>query len=82
MEGTLLVGGLVAAIVFVAAFAAEGRGRRVVRLILGADERRPVTEHLYDEVDRPAPTLDVVGELARDTAALHVVTPHTARHRA
>ncbi len=87
MEGTLVVAGVIAFIVFAAAFAAEGRGRRVVRLMLGLEERRPVTEHLYDELERPAATLDVVGELGRETASLPTVTMrHTpaqpARHRA
>ncbi|WP_296667002.1 hypothetical protein [Demequina sp.] len=65
MEGTLIVAGLLAVIVFVAAFAAEGRGQRLIRILLGAEQRRPVREHLFDELERPAPTLDVVGTLAR-----------------
>ncbi len=80
MEGTLVVAGIIALIVFAAAFAAEGRGRRVVRLMLGVEERRSVTEHLYDELDRPAATLDVVGELGRETASIPVIAPN-ARHR-
>jgi len=87
MVQTLVVGGLIATIVFVAAFASEGRGRRVVRILLGAEERRPVREHLFDEIERPEATLDVVGELGRETASLPTVTMrHTpaqpARHRA
>ncbi|WP_062309949.1 hypothetical protein [Demequina rhizosphaerae] len=86
MVQTLVVGGLIAAIVFVAAFASEGRGRRVVRILLGAEERRPVREHLFDEIERPESTLDVVGELGRETTSLPIVTmraPHQpARHRA
>ncbi|WP_156165186.1 hypothetical protein [Demequina silvatica] len=86
MMQTLVVGGLIAAIVFVAAFASEGRGRRLVRLALGVEERRPVREHLFDEVDRPDATLDVVGELGRETASLPTVTakaaPAPVRHRA
>ncbi|WP_062384976.1 hypothetical protein [Demequina iriomotensis] len=80
MVGTLVVAGLIALVVFVAAFAAEGRGRRVVRLVLGVEERRGVREHLYDEIERPAATLDVVGELGRETGSIPVVAP-TARHR-
>jgi len=66
MAGTLVVAGISAAIVFVAAFAAEGRGRRVIRILLGAEERRPVREHLFDELERPEATLDVVGRMGRD----------------
>ncbi|SEJ50031.1 hypothetical protein [Demequina mangrovi] len=80
MVGTLVVGAIIALVVFVAAFAAEGRGRRVVRLVLGEEERRSVREHLYDDLDRPASTLDVVGELGRETASIPVVQPR-ARHR-
>ncbi|BDZ61479.1 hypothetical protein Lsed01_01281 [Demequina sediminis] len=65
MMGTLVVAGIIAAMVFVAAFAAEGRGRRVVRMLLGEEELRSPREHLFDEVERPQPTLDVVGKLGR-----------------
>lgn len=68
MEGTLIVAGLIAAGVFVAAFAAEGRGQRIVRILLGVEERRPMREHLFDEVDRPAASLDVVEKLGRPQA--------------
>ncbi|MDN4477227.1 hypothetical protein QQX10_04365 [Demequina sp. SYSU T00039] len=65
MEGTLIVAGLIAAGVIVAAFAAEGRGQRVIRILLGVEERRPVREHLFDELDRPEASLDVVDKLGR-----------------
>ena len=65
MEGTLIVAGLIAAGVFVAAFAAEGRGQRVIRMMLGVETRRPVKELLFDEVDRPSASLDVVDKLGR-----------------
>lgn len=68
MVGTLIVATLVAAIVFVAAFAAEGRGERVLRILLGAERRRRVREHLFDEMDRPESTFDLVGSMSRADA--------------
>lgn len=65
MEGTLIVAGLIAVVVIVAAFASEGRGQRLIRILLGEETRRPVKEHLFDELERPEASLDVVGRLGR-----------------
>ena len=65
MEGTLIIAGLIAAGVFVAAFAAEGRGQRVIRMLLGEESRRPVKELLFEEIERPTASLDVVDKLGR-----------------
>lgn len=74
MTTVLAVGALVAVVVFAAAFAAEGRGQRLIRLLLGEERRRPLREHLFDEIDRPDSTLDVVGGLAHpDTRELRTL---------
>ena len=65
MEATLAIAGIFAVIVFAAAFAAEGRGQRLLRILLGVEERRPMREHLFDELERPAGNLDVVESLGR-----------------
>ncbi|WP_156157556.1 hypothetical protein [Demequina pelophila] len=65
MEGTLIVAVLMAIIITVAAFAAEGRGRRLIRILLGVEERRPMREQLYAEVERPEASLDVVQRMSR-----------------
>ncbi len=75
MEGTLIVGGVIAVGIFLAAFAAEGRGRRLVRILLGVEERRPVREHLFDEVARPTASLDVVTRLGRPETRELEITP-------
>lgn len=63
IEGILIALLVLAVVVVLAAFAAEGRGERLLRLARGEEPRGPLREHLYDELDRPADSLDVVGRL-------------------
>ncbi len=86
MAATLILAGVVAGIVFVSAFAAEGRGERLVRMLLGAERMGTVREHLFDELERPAATLDLLGDMsrtdARDAEVAFVDLPQPATTRA